>query len=217
MVERHDTEVRKAKRVRRGRAAEKRIQAMLDTLPMTQFKVFNDVPARYGNIDHLVISREGAVFLIETKGHRGKVSIEGERLLINGKPSAKNFIGQVNRNIQWLRNKIQSEIGRKAWIIAILVFVNASVGKRKTLKRVNIIESRDLRRLIERYRVKVPQRLIWNRRDRIADMLRANQREPAASVSSEQARERKSSNWYCNAVSILRKKCFFQGFCMSTG
>jgi hypothetical protein len=157
---------------KRGRKAELAVRRILRKLPKTRFEVFNDVPARYGNIDHLVISREGAIFLIETKGHRGKVTAAHGKILLNGQPMRRDPVAQVSRNIKWLRSMIREKVGCAAWIVSILVFPNAMIyspkGKRvlrlQPVHRMNVIGKGCLRKLIEAYILKSPRRMIWNRR-----------------------------------------------------
>lgn len=118
--------------------AERKVQCILEQLPMDHFIVMNDIKFRYGNIDHLVIRDDGAIFLIETKSHRGVITSDGNQLLLNGKPFKKNPICQVNRTIRWLRNMIARFYRRNVWIVAVLVFPRAKVNCRKIIKRVNM-------------------------------------------------------------------------------
>lgn len=160
-------------RLERGRLAEAAVRVILDKLPKEKYEVFNDVPVRYGNIDHLVISREGAVFLIETKGHRGRIAIADSKILVNGKPMKRDPIAQVNRNLQWLRKRIREKLGVTVWIVSILVFTNAASISTKghpglnlqPIHRINVIGKGHLQRLIESYTPKTKRRMIWNRRD----------------------------------------------------
>ena len=93
---------------------------------MDRFIVMNDVRIKYGNIDHLVIRDDGAIFIIETKSHRGTVTFDGKRLLHNGKPFKKNPICQMNRNIRWFREWSLRMTGKSIWFTAILVFPEAA-------------------------------------------------------------------------------------------
>ena len=162
---------RRIEQKKRGKAAEDCVRAILESLSQTRFLVLNNIQAKYGNIDHLVISREGAVFLIETKGHRGRASVRNGEILLNGEPTRKNFIGQINRNIQWLRDKVKTEVGVNPWIVSVLVFTNCVVGGRKTVKRINVVGKDSLLALIEDYSPKTTRRAIWNRRDELEKSL----------------------------------------------
>ena len=116
-----------ARQRRQGAEAEAYVRRILYQLPKRQFSIFNDIRAKYGNIDHLVINRHGKIFLIETKSHRGKVTYDGKHLCLNGKPFRKNPIAQVARNIKWLRTTIENTCGPTPWITGIIVFTNASI------------------------------------------------------------------------------------------
>lgn len=152
----------------RGRHAERQVFRILRELD-EDYAVFNDVEARYGNIDHVVVSRAGAVFMIETKSHRGKVTYDGKQLLLNGKPFEKDFIGQINRNIVWLRERIKKTTDTNVWIVAVLVFTNAIMYSEKgkpvlrlrPVNRINVINSRYLKPLLKSYSPQQPRPAIW--------------------------------------------------------
>lgn len=160
---------KKEEQFRRGIAAEKFVAGILAKLPTTEYKIFNDVKARYGNIDHLVIRKDGATYIIETKSHQGKVTWDGNKLLLNGKPFEKDFIVQINRNIKWLRELIKKQTGTNIWIVAVLVFPNALIysgyNKRvlrlRPVKWINVISAGFLTRLIESYIPKISRSEIW--------------------------------------------------------
>ena len=138
------------KRVSRGERAERVVAARLSTLPADEFIVLNDVQAKYGNIDHLVIRRDGAVFLVETKSHIGRITWNGRDLLLSGKPFRKNFLCQINRNIRWLRGEIKTNDGMNPWIIAVLVFPFGEVRVVGPSRRIAVVSLRALRPLIKR-------------------------------------------------------------------
>jgi Nuclease-related domain len=106
-----DRSVNEERRAVRDAKGEELIGAMLEGLD-DRFLVFHDLPSPYGNIDHLVISKED-VFLIETKAHRRKISIANGEIRVNQKPPAKDFIAQVARNTDWLRAQLEQNSARK--------------------------------------------------------------------------------------------------------
>lgn len=128
-----------------GRKAEQKIAALLSRLPADRYVVLQNIRARYGDIDHLVIAK-GAIFLIESKSQRGKVSWNGRHLLINGRLFPRNPISQVSLGIQWIRHMARQLWGVSPWIVAVLVFPNAQVMVRRPIKQVNVMTSN---RLIE--------------------------------------------------------------------
>lgn len=133
-------------------AAEKEVGRMLTQLLLDGCLILNDVQFPYGNLDHLVIRPDGSVFLIETKSHRGVVTWDGKRLLINKRHFATNPICQVNRSIRWVRHMAKRLFGRNPWIVAVLVFPNAQVLLRRPVKRINVLNSKNLLAFIRAYK-----------------------------------------------------------------
>lgn len=137
------TEIYKATK---GAKAEEEIGTILKQLP-PQYTTFHDVPSDHGNIDHLVEYNEGKkIFLVETKSHHGKVTREGDKLLIDGITTQTNFIKQALNNAYWLRDKLKEEMKEHKFINTIIVFTNAYVDNRKpiTIKNVHVVNKRFL-------------------------------------------------------------------------
>jgi len=118
---------------------------------MDRFIITNDVKFRYGNIDHLVIRDDGAIFLIETKSHVGRVTTDGKQLLLNGRPFQDNYLCQVNRTIRWLRRMARTMFRANPWFVTALVFPNAQVPIRRALKNVNVMDAKRLLDFIRAY------------------------------------------------------------------
>src|SRR5260221_14180311 len=97
-----DRSVKEESRAVRGAKGEELFGSILEELG-DGFRVFHDLPSPYGNIDHLVLSKEKGLFLIETKAHGGRVTVVDGELRVNQCPPEKDFIGQVMRNTTWLR------------------------------------------------------------------------------------------------------------------
>src|SRR3954463_13876606 len=93
--------------------------------------VVHEVAARYGNIEHLVIREDGAVFLIETRLHRGLITQCQGELLVNGGPFETDFIRQTTTNAFVLRDLLADGLGISPFIHAAIVFPNASVSVEK--------------------------------------------------------------------------------------
>ena len=114
--------LKEEKRAIRGARSEEKIGDMLTELS-EDYLVLHDIDSPYGNIDHVVFSKRNGVFLIETKSHGGKVTVEGRTLLVNGKLPEKDFIAQALQNSFWLKKEIGNLIGPSPWITPILVFI----------------------------------------------------------------------------------------------
>jgi hypothetical protein len=159
------------KRARRGAAAEVRVDSLLEELD-ENYLVLNDISSRYGNIDHVVISRYGSVFLIETKSHGGSVTIQDGQLLVNGKFPEKDFIKQTLNNTYWLREQLVTVTGFQPWITPFIVFTNAFVNSSPPIRGVMILNRKFLISQIERIsNHNAGKQKLWEYRQDIAKKL----------------------------------------------
>ncbi len=159
------------KQARRGARAEVKIGKILAGLG-DDYLVIHDVTADYGNIDHVVIGKDGNVFMIETKSHGGKVTIQNDHVLVNGHPPEKDFIKQSLRNSYWLRDKIETVTGIKPFVVPILVFTNAMVGYYPPCRGVHLTYGKNLLKTIERQgRNPKVGTSIWDKREKIVEVI----------------------------------------------
>lgn len=143
-IDKEDRSIRKLeKRASRGAKAEEKIGDLLNQLP-DDYAVFHDIESPYGNIDHVVINKRKALFLLETKSHRGEVTYNGTALLIDGRPAEKDFISQSLKNTYWLRDKVKEQIGLTLFVKPIIVFTNAFVKVPQAIKGISIINKKYL-------------------------------------------------------------------------
>jgi len=158
---------KEVKRAVRGADAEVAIDVLLDDLS-DDYYVLNDLECPYGNIDHVVFSKNGGVFLIETKSHHGNVSAQDNKIYINGKLPEKDFIAQTLRNTYWLRNRIVEVAGITVWINSIIVFTNAFVPFTPPIKGIKIINQRYLISTIENTASRnAAYRTLWEKKENI--------------------------------------------------
>src|SRR5260221_4491806 len=129
--------VNEERRAVRGAKGEELVGAMLKGLG-DRFLVLHDLPSPYGNIDHLVLSKE-TVFLIETRAHGGRVSVVNGEIRVNQRPPEKDFIAQVLRNTLWLSSQLEAKLSTKIWIKPILVFTNAYAVNSELISNVQVI------------------------------------------------------------------------------
>ncbi|HTY88666.1 MAG TPA: nuclease-related domain-containing protein, partial [Candidatus Acidoferrum sp.] len=165
----------------RGADAEEKVGAILNRLPARNHLALHDVAAEFGNLDHLVFRADGAVFIIETKSHHGRIAEERGELRQDGHPLEKDFLKQVHRNVYWLSHFLKTQCGVKPWIHAAIVFPNAYVSVRRTLRGVDILNVKYL----ERWMAKAhgnPQaaRKLWPQMDRLKPALQAGNSIPPA-------------------------------------
>jgi hypothetical protein len=163
--------VKEEKRAIRGAKGEEIIGSTLESLG-DDYLVIHDVVSPYGNIDHVIISKDYGIFLIETKAHGGKVSVQNGRLLVNGHDPEKDFIAQTLNNTYWLRDKVHSVIHAEVWIVPILVFTNAFVERTAPIKGVIIINKKFLLSNLQKPNRKTQNPAIWEHQDQIIKTLR---------------------------------------------
>jgi hypothetical protein len=146
-----------------GAEAEEAVAAILSQI--RDCVVVHDIMAAAGNIDHLVFRKDGAVFLLETKSHRGPITEE----------RAGQFLHQTHRNIYWFRDFLKARLGADVWLNAAIVFPNGNVQVRRPLRGVEIVSSQYLKPWIARTagNPQIASKL-WSERDRItADLKKA--------------------------------------------
>jgi hypothetical protein len=154
----------------RGAVAEERIGGLLRELG-EDYLVLHDIECPYGNVDHMVIGKESGVFLLETKSHGGKVTVQGEELLVNGHAPEKDFIKQALRNAYWLRDEIEQATGVRAWVQPVLVFTNAFVAYMPPLRGVIIVNRKFLLNVLRKPHLNVATRVVWEGREKIVAAL----------------------------------------------
>lgn len=161
-----------AKRADKGALAEERAGAILQGANPREFWVLHDVVYPGGNIDHVVISKRGSVFAIETKSTKGIVDCCGEQLLVNGAPPQKDYLKQTLRGAMWLNDRIAEATGFKPFVEAVLLFPNASVNVRTTIREVTVSSEWYLSQLLRRHPSSTEQREhLWASRDLIQKQL----------------------------------------------
>jgi hypothetical protein len=131
------------RRASKGAKAEERIGSLVQQLP-DDYAIFHDIESPYGNIDHVLLNKQNNIFLLETKSHHGEVVHDGKELLINNKPTEKDFIHQILNNTFWLRDEIKKQNGMDVFIKPIIVFTNAFVKVYKPVKNISIINKKYL-------------------------------------------------------------------------
>ena len=167
--------MREERRAVRGAKAEEKIGAILESLG-EDYLVSHDIESPFGNIDHIVISKQSNVFLIETKAHGGRVSIVNGRLLVNGHEPEKDFIAQALKNTYWLRDEIRGVINVDIWITPVVVFTNAFVERTGPIKGVTIINKKYLLNLLQRPSMKAHNLAVWESREKLQEVLYAQSR-----------------------------------------
>ena len=178
-----DREFNAQSRAIRGAVGEELVGAILEQMGPDYLSI-HDIESSYGNIDHIVIARQGGVFLIQTKSHDGRVDAPDGVLLVNGKPPDKDLIAQTLNNIYWLCDEINTVVSEKPWITPFLVFTNAFVPRITPIKGVRVLNMRFLtQELSASGRPSPANERLWQHRDTIASALRP----PASSTMKSES------------------------------
>jgi hypothetical protein len=162
--------VREERRAVRGAKGEEKIGGILENLGK-EYLILHDIESPYGNIDHIVISQQSGIFLLETKAHGGRVSVNDGRLLVNGHAAEKDFIAQTLNNTYWLRDKILTTTNIDVWIAPVVVFTNAFVERTDPVKGITITNKKFLLGILQKPNVKPQNPAVWENRERIMKAL----------------------------------------------
>lgn len=122
-----DRHARAERNWRSGAEGEVFISRLLSSLP-DEFVVINDIPKRFGNIDHVVIGRTG-VYLLNTKNWRGTVSADATgEILLNGRKTDKPEVRNLERAAMDLHKKLQGLCETDYFVRGVMVFVHSKVN-----------------------------------------------------------------------------------------
>jgi hypothetical protein len=166
------------RRAERGAMAEEQVDDLLDSLD-EDYTILNDLESPYGNIDHLVISQQNGIYLLETKSHHGKVTFQADRILLNGHPTEKDFIQQALSNSYWVKNQVKEVIGVSPWVTPVVVFTNAFVQYAHPIKGVRVLNKKFLLNFLQKPTSGNPAGpLVWRNQERIIAHLNGEPQDP---------------------------------------
>lgn len=137
---------RRAKQADKGAGAEEMVGLALADLP-EEYRYFNDVDFNTFNIDHILIGPAG-IFLVETKSHKGKVSANGDKLLLNGSVPQKDFLKQTWSQMKHLEGFLFRMTSKEWKVKPILCFTNAFVEVRRPVKGIEVVNLRYLKKFL---------------------------------------------------------------------
>ena len=159
-----------------GAGGEAEVRAALRGLD-DRFRVLGSVViGKRGDIDFVAVGPTG-VWVVEVKSHKGRIRIEGGRLLRNEKLFDKDFIRQSWGATYALKDALKRRVPKQLHIQPVVVFSSrhAMVGiDLQTVDNAYVVGLDQLTRLIERREV---QRLTADEVERITDAIRAAVRE----------------------------------------
>jgi hypothetical protein len=128
---------KRAKQAQKGAVAEEKVSEKLTDLP-AEYRYFNGVDFNSFDLDHVVVA-PGGIFLVETKSHGGKITANGDQLLLNGAKPFKNFLNQTLRQTKELEGFLWRLTSKEWTVTPILCFTRAYVEVRRPVNGVNIV------------------------------------------------------------------------------
>lgn len=138
--------VRRIERFYVGARGEERVSLILRGLD-ERFHVFNDFIADGTHVDHVVAGPTG-VFAIETKFWNGMVSLQDDRILVDGEPPTRSPIKQAQHECNLVKTHL-SKLGWNGIVTPVLVFAsNTFIGENSVVHGVNVLNSVDLANII---------------------------------------------------------------------
>jgi len=144
---------------------------MLDDLN-EDFLVLRDVESPHGTIQHVVLSRNSGIFLIETKPLRRNLDLDDTSAEREVRPAEPHVVDQCTIKTYWVRDRITEIVGEKPWITPLLVLPNAFVPQDLKIGSVRIVNAASLLpTLSENGGRRRKSTHIWDARTLIADSL----------------------------------------------
>ncbi len=112
------------KRYSSGIAGEQAVWKELYNLP-AGYRAYHDLllGKNMTNIDFIVTGPCGVV-AVEAKNHYGRVTTNGVGVLINGRPTAVNMLGQAGFEAKSLAEFLEAKATGKIYVASVLVFAN---------------------------------------------------------------------------------------------
>lgn len=102
------------------------VTTWLDRLP-ANYDVFHHVETSEGEMEHLVVSYDRGVFLVETSRITGRLTIDGGHLRQDGMEADPNVVDATVRKAAWLRRVLSEGTGVPVHVTPLVVFTGALV------------------------------------------------------------------------------------------
>ena len=122
--------------------AEESVGSLLEALPDNYF-VMNDFVTKKGTINYIVVGPKGTL-TIGTNCHQGILTINGEMLLLDGRPFEEDIIKHA-----WARNDLVQDLLAEKGVCTlrpqpVIVFTDANVQFKERVRGVHIVGRKDL-------------------------------------------------------------------------
>ena len=146
--------LRRVERFFKGARGEERVCSILQKLP-DAYHVFNDFTVGRKHVDH-VVAGPGGVFAIETKFWKGKVTVEDERILLDGQLPDRSPLKQAIQEATLVKTALK-KAGWDGPVTPVLVFAsNTFAVHRAYLKGTAVLNAEELLESFGSSRVTIP-------------------------------------------------------------
>jgi hypothetical protein len=135
---------------------EKVIEDLLAQLDPAEFQVFSKVIHPTGTVDHLVLTRSGAIVVIEAKNPPENISDHSA----SGEAWERAFIQRTQDNILWLGARLEHYAEQKVWVNGVICFTKGMAEVRQPMKGVRAAYPEDLLTVIQSSRT-IPPLADW--------------------------------------------------------
>jgi hypothetical protein len=147
--------------VGRAEAIREDVGTLLDRLPAGCAVLRDVVLGQGGTVGCVVFRRDGAVFVLEVRSVRGRVSEQGGELRVNGRPFEIDLMPATQRSVFWLRDFLAGQLGFQPWINAAIVFPNAQVSVRRTLRGIDVVSGHFFPKWMSKARGNAQAKTLW--------------------------------------------------------
>jgi len=142
---------------KQGVEAEESVDGLLEALPNNYF-VIKDFVTKKGTTDYIVVGPKG-ILTIGTKSHKGVVTKNGEKLLLDGLPFEEDFIKHAWAQSYFVRDLLAQNGVCALRTQPVIVFTDADVQVKGKVRGVQMIGSKDLHAFLEGLPVWMSERL----------------------------------------------------------
>jgi hypothetical protein len=147
--------LRAAESLKMGRDGERIVAEMLQQLVAAGWRVFNDVPARDFNIDHVAIGHAG-ILAIETKTRskpeekNAMITVDDSGIAIAGHHVGWEPVDQAERQAAWLRQQLKASTGRSFDAQPIVLFPGWFIQDKRKRKQPWVLGCKELPKWVAR-------------------------------------------------------------------
>jgi hypothetical protein len=146
------------------------VAAWLDDLP-ANYDVYHAVETSEGDLEHLVVSYDRGVFLIESRSAPGRITVQGDRLYLDHQLADPNLVEATMRRASWLRNVLSERTGVTVPVTPVVVFTAAVVPDDGRFGTAILTDLDDLGMALSHTRVRAPEATrFWQHRRHLAEL-----------------------------------------------